>query len=423
LTRVAAHSSVRSRICARTGLDRRLQDIRSGASNVQSRVGRTFLTGLIDLTVALATQPTEWKQTFRRFAGSLRRLRSQSYGFDDIEIAQTLVCTIGNLLGQLATHVKQANEEQEFGEMLEDELIPALVDARINYEGGHLSLSDMLDAEGICPEVARRRREQVEEWLGQDVYSKSGTFINLASRYARAGDSVAAQRTLTKGVRAAFTYGYRKDITINCFILAFETMADTLGERFAECSEFIASAYVTLSELTDGRMLYYGSSYFLGVVCLHDVELAAKLGKGIWSGCRNLKPHWVLLASEDQGVDRKQVVEAFSKFAPDVELELSKDDEDDDDYDPRPDFATGDTKFPSVLAELGSKVEDAIEKSSYGSGLYCLPGLIEALRESGETDSAMEVFDEFERAVRELLGPYPAPKLDVIATQPTSDGP
>lgn len=410
----ACHSLSREvAICARAGLDERLREIRSDASRVGNRLGRSFLLGLIDLWEVVAARPAEWKKAFEQFIGSLRQLRSHRFGFHDVAVAQNFVCGLGNLLGPLAIYVKDSREGAEFGEILETGLIPALVEARINYEGGHLSLSDMLDAEGLCPEIASRLRDQAEEWFDNDVVSKSGAFINLAGMQAKAGDIAKAKRTLTKGVRAAFTYGYRKDITINCFIVAFETVADRLGERFAECTDFIARAYIILSNLTDGRMLGYGSSYFIGVVCRRDLELAAKLAQGIWRSCRNLKPHWVLLAAEDQGVERELVKEAFSKFAPDVELEPSRDDEDDSEYDPRPDFSAGDGRYPSVLAELVTKVEEAIEESSYGSGFYCLPGLIKALSDGGDADSAMEVFEEFERAVRELLGPYPMPKFDI----------
>lgn len=399
-------------ICARVGLDERLREIRSKASSIWSRVGKTFLLGLVDLSVVMATRPSEWMTALHQFIRSLRPLRSHDLTFDDIDIAQTFVCSIGDHLNALAIHVKDTNEEGEFGSVLENELIPALMDAHINYTGGHLSLSDMLATNGICPEVARRRRDQSEVWFDENVASKSGDFINLAGRCARAGDSVAAQRVLTKGVRAAFTYGYRKDTTINCFVVAFETMAERLGPRLPAYAEFIARTYITLSELTDGRMLYYGPSYFIGVVCRHDLDLAARLAQELWSKCRTLKPHWILLAAQDQGVEREAVKEVFSKSAPDVELEPPEDDETDDAYDPRPEFSAGDGEFPSLSAELARSVEETIEASSYGSSLHNLPSLIRALLAGGDPKAAMEVFEEFARAVRELLGPYPTPDLN-----------
>ncbi len=363
----------------------------------------------------MATKPDEWRGALSDLIESIRQLRQYEFTFDDIDAAQSFVCNIGNILVPIAIYAKESSAKYDFGNIIESSLIPALVEARINYEGGHLSLSDMLEEEDLCQGVAERLRHQVEKWFDDDIVFKSGSYINLSTRYAKAGDMNAAQRTLVKGVRSAFTYGYRKDTTINCFVVAFESMAPYLGVRFKEVADFIAQTIIVLSQLTDGRMLYYVSSYFIGIICKHDLEYAAYLAQELWKHCRNLKPHWILLAAEDQGVDLQELKLVFSEHAPDVELEFQCDDDDDDsDYDPRPDFSTGDTVFADTEAELVAQIEDAIETSSYGSGLYRLASLINSLLVRNEIDSALDVFSEFELGLRELLGSYPLPSLPSI---------
>lgn len=402
-------------ICSRLHVQERLEEVYQAARSVNCRVGQTFTVGIARLTESVTSRPAEWKLALETFAAAIRRLEHERYTFDDINAAQAFVCGVGDILRPVACCAKEVSAEAEFAAVVESQFIPALVKARINYEGGHLSISDMLQAEGLCGDFALQLLATVEDRFTESMSFKSGNLVDLAARYARAGDMSAAERVLIVGVRAAFTYGYRKDTTLNEFLVAFDSVAPYLGTRFTAIAELVARAIIVVDTLTDGRMLMYASSYFVAVVCRHDLPLAARLAQCLWTRCRSLRPTWLRQAAGDQGVDLSELAPVFAEHAPDVPLDSTSEEDQDgqaDEHDPRHDFVTSDADFSEAKPQLAAELERVIEQSAFASAFHNFPGLIKAFAARGETDAALAVFAEFERALRQLLAPYPLPDLD-----------
>ena len=281
---------------------------------------------------------------------------------------------------ELHDSARSLGAEDAFAKMVETELFPALAEARIDYENGHLSISDMFLADGMCPGTTLRMLRTVEERFYESTTFKCTSLIYLAVRYARAGDPQSAERTMAAGVRSAFTYGYSKDTTINSFLVAFELVAAHLGTRFASIAEFTARTFIVLDALTDGRMLNYGSSYFISVVGRHDMKLAARLAQSLWTKCRSLRPHWIHQAASDLKVDLTKLKRVFAKYAPDVIL-VSADQREKEGRGRNlpPDFVTGDTIVPTSKRERVAELESAIERSAYGSRIPQFSGLVKSL--------------------------------------------
>lgn len=396
--------------CTRLSLTRRLRAIESAATDVSCTFARAFLEAIIGLAKSIAVEPLQWSKALQQFVSVMPNLRQRHRTADDVHAAQSFVSSLGGILGPVAAAAKQAREEAEFGALMENSLVPTLRRGYMLYEDGLLSISDMLQHEGMCNDTILHLLAIVEDTLLNTIQFKSGSLMNLAARYAKAGDVATAERNLLAGVRAAFTYGYRKDTTLNEFIAAFEAVSPHIPERFEELAEFIARVIILLDSLTDGRMLYYASSYFIALVCEHDMMLGARLAEVLWTSCRSLRPHSILLAAEDRGLDVTELSAVFEITAPDVELATS--DDDDGNYDPRDNFVISDKTFAGTEQQIWQSLEETILTSGYGSGLHNLPSLVRHLVESGNIGAAIEVFNELEAAIRELLSPYPLPALD-----------
>jgi energy-coupling factor transporter ATP-binding protein EcfA2 len=404
-----------ARICSLLGMQERLAAMYQAMHEVNCRVGRLFTHAIVRLTEEVSTNSADWKEALKDFATAIAGLKRQRFSTNDIHAAQGFVGCIGDSLRLAAACAKDSGSEAELASVVESQLIPAFEEAHINYESGHLAISDMLQSEGICGDAVQRLLGKVESWFSENTSFKSGDFIYLAARFARAGNQPAAERNLVSGVRAAFTYGYRKDTTINDFLVAFDLVAVHLGERFTETAEFVTRALVLLDSLTDGRMLYYASSYLIGLVCRFDVELAAKLAECLWTNCHSLRPVWIVQAAGDQGVEMSSYASVFAEHAPTVKLEpastADEEGENEDEYDGREDFVISDTTFSASRSALRGELEERIERSRFSEGLHALPALIRALLELGDVDAALSVFDEFSRALRQLLAPYPLPEI------------
>jgi hypothetical protein len=397
--------------CSRLSLKSRLETIKSAADHVQCYVAREFLRAIINLAELVAAEPTQWSKASQRFVAALPSLRDPRRTSDDVRAAQSFVGCLGSILGPVAAVAKRSGEEGEFSKLIEDLLMPALRTGYMSYESGQLSIADMLQDAEMCNGTVRHLLAIVEDTLLNSIQFKSGSLINLAARYAKAGDKVAAERNLVVGVRAAFTYGYRKDTTLNEFISAFEAVAPHIPDRFDELVDYITRVIMLLDELTDGRMLYYASSHFIAFVCEHDIVTGASLAQMLWTSCRQLRPHSILMAAKDRGIDITALQAAFEIAAPDVELSPSKDD-DDSNYDPRDEFVVSDKKFSGSESDVWQSLSEIVSGHGYGAGLHSLPGLVRYLVANENVTACIQVFSAFEAALRELLSPYPLPALD-----------
>lgn len=399
-------------ICCRLSLAERRRQIEESATNIRCRIAREFVLAVIGLAKDLSHSSADWHVAMVRFVGSLPAFTGRGNSHDDVEAAQAFVCGIGSIVWPAVRGAKEAGQTLKLGNLIESKLIPTLRRGYMLYEGGILSIADVLQREQICRKSGLRLLRQVEDIFCEDTSFKSGSLIGMASRYAVAGDQASARRCLFTGVRAAFTYGYRKDTTINEFIVAFELVAPRLKNRFAVVARFITRVLILLDTLTDGRMLYFASSYFVAVICKHDLKLGAQLARILWAKCRSLRPHSILIAARDQGIELDALRKTFIKLAPEVKLDPSR--EDDDDYDPRQEFVVNDRTFPTSEPELVVALREEVCKYGHGAGLHRLPGVISSLLSSGNSRAAMKVFGVFERSVKELVFPYVLPRLDGV---------
>ena len=404
------------RTCIHLKDQNRLQNIHEACQQMKCRWGRFFAFACVQLTEKVTSCPDEWKAALQAFIAAIERIASSNYGFNDIDAAQGFVRAIGVILRPICQCAKKFSSEAEFESILESQLFPALVKARINYDSGRLSVFEMLQAESICSAFAVRLLAGIEDGFRPSIEFKSGSLIDLSCRFAAAGELSAAKRSFQNGIRAAFTYGYRNDTMFNDFVVAFDLVAPHLDNRFTAVAKLAAQTVIVLDQLTDASMLGFASSYLVAIVCKYDLVEAAKLAQCLWRECRSLKPACILWAAKEQGCELKPLRSTFARFAPDVILEpvskrFSVSKKERERSWPRSEFVTHDEQFSQSKRQLLSELEASIQRTSYGIGVNRFPGLIKAFLARKESDCALAIFFEFEGSLRELLAPYPMPEL------------
>jgi hypothetical protein len=365
----------------------------------QYRVAHAFNSALAEMARRLATSPTSWQAGIEPLSPSLSGLKIG--GHEEIYAAQYYVRSLGVFLRPVCEAANSAGEAAEFGTYVEQSLIAALHKARIGYESGPLSVCDLLQNQRLCGPAVLRLLTQVEGSLGEHDKFKSGDLIDLSTRFARAGDLEAARRVLVSGIRAAFTYGFRKDTTINSFILAFEAIAPHLGQQRNDVVQFIASVLAFLDRLTDVRMISEAPAHFVAVVCKFDIPTATKVATALQQSCRQLRSP-IAPALRDHGLDVESVRRALTVEAPMLDIGDHKDGDDAKAY-----FVTEDHKLPTKLAQFRSSVRQLIESSKYATGLLRLRDIVESLVAQGQVAQAVDVFNAFEDAMRQLVAVYP----------------
>ena len=387
------------RLCRELKLETRLSQIESAIHVQQNRVAHAFNSALAAMAGHLAMSPTNWQAGIEPLSRSLSGLKIS--GHEEIYAAQYYVRSLGVFLRPVCEAANSAGEAAEFGAYVEQSLIPALNQARIGYESGPLSVCDLLQSQRVCGPAVLRILTQVEGSLNESDKFKSGDLIDLSTRFARAGDLEAARRVLVSGIRAAFTYGFRKDTTINSFILAFEAIAPHLGQRRSDVVPFIASVLAFLDRLTDARMISKAPAHFVAVVCKFDIPAAAKVATALQQSCRQLRSP-IAPALRDHGLDVESVRRALIVEAPTLDIGDLKDGDDDRVY-----FVTDNHKLPTKPAQFRSSVHELIESSRYATGLLRLHEIVVSLVAQGQVAQAIDVFTEFEHAMHQLVAVYP----------------
>lgn len=389
-------------LCRRLKLTERHDQIEAALHGQSPRVAHAFNSSIARLSEQLAGASPDWTAGINRLNVTLRLMRRNRCAANDVQAAEFYVRNLADCLRPAAIAAKCSAQAAQFGALIESTLWPSIESAGFGYASGLFSLCDLLQSEHMCPDVVTRLLGRLESQLHEEVSSKCGSVVALSTRYVRAGDSPSAERALTSGVRAAFTYGYSKDTTINYFILAFEAIGPHLGQRLEEVARFIASVLLILDDLTDGRMLYAAPAHFVAILCKFDVELATELGLQLQSGCPRLR-FPLAPALQDHGLDVKQFGALWKKKAPGLRVGTVRQADN-----PRADFAAHDTVLATNPETFQKEVLSLIESSRFGSGLHRLPAVINSLLSQGRTKEATQVFDEFESAVRQLISVYDA---------------
>lgn len=212
-------------ICTRLRLQDRLDAIYQECGSIKCRVGRILAQETARIAEKTIGNQEDWKATLHALIEAIGRLRIGSFNSDDTGAAQGFVGAIGLILQLIARYAKANSFEADFVNVIEHSLLPALVKSRINYASGRLSLFEMLQNEALSDDFGHRLLTSVEDSIVNSISHNASNFIDLSGQCARAGDMIAAKRLLVRGIRAAFSYGYRKDTTINDFLVAFDLVA------------------------------------------------------------------------------------------------------------------------------------------------------------------------------------------------------
>jgi hypothetical protein len=388
------------RLCHDLAIEDRLRKIESAIHVQPNRIAHAFNSAIGTLARRLAASPSDWKAGIDQLARTLPDAHSH-WDFDEINAAQFYVRSVGTLLRPAFEAANAAVEVSEFDTFVEEGLIPALRKARIGYESGPLSICDLLQRKSECRTTVLCLLHEVEASIDQSDKFKSGDLIELSARFARAGDLEAARQTLVSGIRAAFTYGYHKDTTINEFILAFEAVAPHLGERKAEVVQFIASVLCFLDRLTDARMISDAPAHFIAIICKVDIPTAAQVAMALQQSCRQLRSP-LAPALRDHGLDVEAIRRALTLEAPTLDIGKLKEGQDARAY-----FVVGNHKLPTTKAQFQASVHELIESSRYATGLHHLRPIVESLVAQGQISQALAVFSEFQHALHQLVAVYP----------------
>ncbi|RCS46489.1 ATP-binding protein [Bremerella cremea] len=393
-------------LCNQLSLDSRLSEINALMFRQPSRVARAFHNGIAAIAGVSADGADTWKEGIKVLSEGIYLLAHTSYSSTDVQSASFFSCGLGEIVRPTLHQARKKGQLSEFESMIRTNLLPALNRAGIRFGVGILSLCDLFLNENCCRALAHELLEEVKGNFVESCEFKSGSLMSLNARYAKLGNLSAARRVLTNGVRASFTYGYRKDTAINDFIIAFELVGPLLGERLSGVAKFITQVLLLLDELTDGRMLYDAPSHFVAVLCRFDVNLAVHYGRILATRCRQLNMGAFSEALRDHNVNVKIVRAQFAREAPEVEVNAEE-----VDVDPRAYFVTSEVKrFPQVR-DMKEDLLESILSSCYGSVFHKLPSVIGHLVNSGNCDAALKVFDSLEEGIRVRVSNYPIPEL------------
>ncbi|UUO05324.1 ATP-binding protein [Blastopirellula sp. J2-11] len=392
------------RLCNQLSMESRLFEIDSLIRRQPSGVAQAFQAGIVAMAPESPEQPLDWRASMAVLCDRIHALASNNQRGSVVNPASFYVSGLGEIVRPALLQAKQEHQLLEFENVVQRELLPALKSARIQYRSGTLSLCDLFWDAKCCEALNRRLLENVEDGLMDSWDFKSGSLIGLSARYGKLGDLNSSRRVLTAGVRASFTYGYRKDTAINDFIVAFEQVGALLGTRLSKVAEFITQLLLILDHLTDGAMLYDTPGHFVAVLCKFDIRLAAHHGQILQKRCRQLKLYNFAMALRDHGLNVTDIQPFFEDEAPDVEFEKV-------DGDSRAHFVTSQSKPYRNVGDLKSALSEMISSSSFGSAFHKLPNLVSSLVNFGNTEAALRVFERLEHGLRARVAMYPLPDL------------
>jgi hypothetical protein len=389
-------------LSSRLGLSDRIRQTESVINRQPVPVAREFQRVIVATAQGAARSPPGWKAGMEALARAIRGFPRREYGVVGVQAAQFFVYELGHIVEPAALAAQEAGEIAEFERMLEDQILPALADAHICYPTGLLSICDMFLTTGIRSSLVPRLLGRVEKDHRESWEFKSGALMGLSGRYSRIGDLDSARRTLAEGVRAAFTYGYRKDTIINDFIVALEIIGVHLGaDRLKEVAEFVTQALIVLDSLTDGRMLFDSPAHFVAVVWNLDKPLAVRLAGTLHEKCKyHLRGVFTPKAFKAHRIDARKRRELMRQVAMTHELGGVEENSGDD-------FVTSDERLDTDMRQLKSDLVQRISTSGYGSAFHTCPALIRALVEQGDTVAALAVFEQLTDALQALFASYP----------------
>ena len=393
----------------------RLKRIKQGIEAFSGPCASCFMQLVFDVATIEVSGGLDWKSSIETFSDRLPVLQLTGNRFENPELEYTMAMAkgIGQILHPLVRIASEQSGSAELEQLIDESLIPSLRESRILYDESLLGLADALIREGVCLTFAGTLLAQVEQNFSEEYCYKSGAFFGLASRYQEVDDMASARRVVESGIRASFSYVFRKDTTINEFIATFDVVAVHLeADQVRATAELIVQAIVILDELTDKAMIFDAASYFVVLLSKYNVSLAVSAACVFERRCRSMKCGHVLQAAHEENVDVTELVKEIRKQLPNAKFRGEDEDVDEGSH-PRSHFVTSGGKIEGDEGMIGKVIQSEVASSRFCNAFWNFRRLTEALVDGGRTSEATEVFGEFESGLRILLASYTLPDIEL----------
>lgn len=180
------------------------------------------------------------------------------------------------ILEDLASLAHSAAEREYFAEWIEADFVPTV---RKDFLAAHWLIWPVRSEIALplaTSERGARILDELEGHVESDdwVSHKAKELVELSIAAAQLRDLPRSAYLLRRGVRAAFTYGYRKDITIEYFVECIGAVAQNLGERLIDHAALAIACLAILDELTDHHSLGHAAPRLVAAVAVADPVLA-----------------------------------------------------------------------------------------------------------------------------------------------------
>ncbi|AMV35278.1 hypothetical protein VN12_24345 [Pirellula sp. SH-Sr6A] len=380
----------------------RLQSLLNGINSFEGPCARRFLELVFEVACLDVDSGTNWRPILAEFCDQLPVLRLNGNAFNnpEFEVTKTASCMIGHLIRPLINAAARNSETDELQAVIKENLIPTLERSRVKYTQALWGIAETLIEAKVSKSLAIELLQGIEKDLVEEWTYKSGAFISLVGSYARLKDYESSRRVFRLGLRASFSYGYRKDTTINEFIIAFDKIAPHLDDCL-QVAEFITQVLVLLDTLTDLAMISDAASYFVAFLSKHNQNWALEAACLFEGKCRSLKCRSLLQAGSDEGIEVSDLAKRIRTRIPNVEFEVA-----DPEANHRAYFVTSGRLYLETLSDLRNSCEGKISDSRYCKAFWSFASIIENLIGLGNTADAVKVFREFQNGLIALVDSY-----------------
>lgn len=256
--------------------------------------------------------PQAWKRGGDASIATMQRAVRDRLQLNQLESQLQLAAMMRALLARLRRVASRSEALPEYSRWCRTVFVPAARDARllpwsvelevVSHEA--IPFADPVERDDWVSELARG--------CDDDVSHKSQDFFRLAIAVSRGGNTASGIRLIGNACRAAFSYGYRKDITVLLFIECLAELGMPLGAELCEMVALVSSTLEVLRTLTDHAELTDAGTELVAATSLHQPELAAHLGAVLFDRleghlCLGSVAEWLL----NKGIDPWSRIDHF----------------------------------------------------------------------------------------------------------------
>ena len=173
--------------------------------------------------------------------------------------------------------------------------------------------TDDLDTYGRC-------LTGLEDYWRLADQPKAAPWVRIAAVAAQY-DAARADAALRMGTRAAFTYGYHKDMTVNAAIQALRVVGGSLGTELTDAALRLAIALGVVDRVTDHDHVNDNAGDLVAVLARFDEPLAARVGLALQ--CKlseQMRRTSIAQALVQEGLDTADLRGRLRSAAPALEL-------------------------------------------------------------------------------------------------------